>query len=132
MQIAPFIKNNDLVIIESTVFPGTCEQEIIPRLEVYTNMKAGKDFHVAHCPERVNPGDLFWTSENIPRVVGSTSEKGVDQAADFYDSILGGGIFDVRSIKSSLNPKFNKCRRELKYIPSSLRKCYKNAIHSRC
>ena len=105
--IAPFLKKEDLVVVESTVFPGTCELEVIPRLEFITNMKAGEDFHVAHCPERVNPGDPFWTSENIPRVLGATSEKGVKQAAEFYASILGGGIFDVRSIKSSMNPKFS-------------------------
>ena len=105
--IAPFLKKDDLVVVESTVFPGTSEQEVIPRLESLTDMKAGEDFHVAHCPERVNPGDPFWTSENIPRVVGATSEKGVKQAAEFYASILGGGIFDVRSIKLSMNPKFS-------------------------
>lgn len=105
--IARFIKNDDLVVVESTVFPGTCEQEVIPRLELLTDMKAGEDFHVAHCPERVNPGDPFWTSENIPRVVGATSEKGVKQAAEFYASILGGVIFDVRAIKSSMKPKFS-------------------------
>jgi len=105
--IAPFLKKEDLVVVESTVFPGTCEQEVIPRLESLAYMKAGEDFHVAHCPERVNPGDPFWTSENIPRVVGATSEKGLQQAAEFYSSILGGGIFDVRSIKSSMNPKFS-------------------------
>lgn len=104
--IALSLKEEDLVIIESTVFPGTCESEVIPRVESLTNMKAGVDFHVAHCPERVNPGDPFWTSENIPRVVGATSEKGVTQAAEFYASILGGTIFDIRDIKSSMNPKF--------------------------
>jgi len=105
--IAPFLKKEDLVVVESTIFPGTCEQEVIPRLESITNMKVGDDFHVAHCPERVNPGDQFWTSENIPRVVGATSEKGLKKAAEFYASILGGGIFDVRTIKSSMNPKFS-------------------------
>jgi len=105
--IAPFLKKEDLVVVESTIFPGTCEQEVIPRLESITNMKVGDDFYVAHCPERVNPGDQFWTSENIPRVVGATSEKGLKKAAEFYASILGGGIFDVRSIKSSMNPKFS-------------------------
>ena len=105
--IAPFIKKNDLVVVESTVFPGTCQQEVIPRLNTLTNMKAGVDYHIAHCPERVNPGDPFWTSENIPRVVGATSEKGVDEAASFYNSILGGGVFDVREIKSGFNPKFS-------------------------
>jgi len=105
--IAPFVKKNDLVVVESTVFPGTCELEVIPRLNELTKMKAGVDYHVAHCPERVNPGDSFWTSENIPRVVGATSEKGVGEAASFYNSILGGGVFDVREIKHTFNPKFS-------------------------
>jgi len=105
--IAPFLKKEDLVVVESTVFPGTCEQEVIPRLESLSNMKAGHDFHIAHCPERVNPGDPFWTSENIPRVVGATSEKGAKKAAEFYSYILGGAIFDVRAIKSSMKPKFS-------------------------
>ena len=105
--IAPFLKKQDLVVVESTVFPGTCEQEVIPRLDSLTKMSAGVDYHIAHCPERVNPGDTFWTSENIPRVVGATSKEGVEQAASFYNSILGGGIFDVGEIKSGFNPKFS-------------------------
>lgn len=113
-MIGPYIKNGDLVIIESTVFPGTCEQLLIPALESKSNMKAGVDFHVAHCPERVNPGDPFWTSENIPRVVGATSEVGVNEAAEFYASILGGGIFDVRGIRTGLRPKFSVDDGELK------------------
>ncbi len=104
--ISPCIRKDDLVVVESTVFPGTCEQIVIPRLEAATGLVCGEDFHVAHCPERVNPGDPFWTSENIPRVVGATSEYGVKKAAEFYASILGGGVFDVRQIKKSLSPKF--------------------------
>jgi UDP-N-acetyl-D-glucosamine dehydrogenase len=104
--VAPYLQQDDLVVVESTVFPGTCEQVAIPILEEISGLKSGENFHVAHCPERVNPGDLFWTSENIPRVVGSTSETGVREAAAFYNSILGGGVFDVREIKSGLAPKF--------------------------
>jgi UDP-N-acetyl-D-glucosamine dehydrogenase len=106
--VAPLLKNNDLVVVESTVFPGTCEQVVVPLLEELSGLDAGKDFYLAHCPERVNPGDPFWTSENIPRVVGATSDAGVDLAASFYASILGGDIFDVREIKKSLYPKFQE------------------------
>jgi len=105
--VAPYLKQDDLVVVESTVFPGTCEQIAIPLIEEISGMKSGKDFHLAHCPERVNPGDPFWTSENIPRVVGATSNKGVQQAAEFYSSILGGGVLDVRKVKSGLSPKFS-------------------------
>jgi len=105
--VADYVNRGDLVVVESTVFPGTCEHVVIPILEQKTNLVAGADFHVAHCPERVNPGDPFWNSENIPRVVGATSEQGVRDAADFYSSILGGRVLDVRDIKNSLQPKFS-------------------------
>ena len=106
--VAPHLQKGDLVVVESTVFPGTCEEVVVPLLEELSNLHAGDDFYLAHCPERVNPGDPFWTSENIPRVVGATSEKGVDLAARFYASILGGDIFDVRDVKQSLYPKFRE------------------------
>ncbi len=95
--IAPHLAKNDLVVVESTVFPGTCDQVVAPLLEEVSELNASEDFYLAHCPERVNPGDLFWTSENIPRVVGATSNTGVNMAAEFYASILGGKIFDVRN-----------------------------------
>ena len=106
--VAPHLTTNDLVVVESTVFPGTCEQVVAPLLEEVSNLSSSENIHLAHCPERVNPGDLFWTSENIPRVVGATSDPGVEIAAEFYASILGGKIFDVREVKKSLNPKFSE------------------------
>jgi len=106
--VAPHLVKNDLVVVESTVFPGTCEQVVAPLLEAVSKLNSSEDFYLAHCPERVNPGDLFWSSENIPRVVGATSSAGVDIAAEFYASILGGSIFDVREVKKSLNPKFSE------------------------
>lgn len=104
--VGPHLRRDDLVVVESTVFPGTCDQVVIPLLESLSKLTSKGDFHVAHCPERINPGDLFWTSENIPRVVGANSDEGAQVAAEFYASILGGGIFDVREVKKSLNPKF--------------------------
>ncbi len=107
-DIAPVLQKHDLVVVESTVFPGTCEQVVLPLLEELSGMECGRDFFLAHCPERVNPGDPFWTSENIPRVVGATSQAGTDLAAGFYASILGGAIFDVGEVRQSLYPKFRK------------------------
>jgi len=103
--ITPYINNDDLIVVESTVFPGTCDDIVLPYLEEKTGKKVGVDFQLAHCPERVNPGDDFWTTENIPRVVGATTQKGVKEAADLYVSILGGELFDVRDIRKSLRPK---------------------------
>lgn len=104
--IAPYLNKGDLVVVESTVFPGTCEQVVSPLIEQLSSL-SGDDFHLAHCPERVNPGDLFWHSGNIPRVIGATSRAGVELAANFYASILGGQVYDVRDVKKSLGPKFS-------------------------
>ena len=106
--IAPLLRKGDLVVVESTVFPGTCERVVVPIFEEGSKLKTSDDFHLAHCPERVNPGDHFWTSANIPRVVGALSQQSVDLAAEFYASILGGDIYDVREIKQSLIPKFSE------------------------
>lgn len=103
--IAPYINKGDLIVVESTVFPGTCDDIVLPYLEEKTGNKAGVDFQLAHCPERVNPGDDFWTTENIPRVVGATTAEGTKSAAEFYVSILGGELYDVRDVRKSLRPK---------------------------
>lgn len=106
--IGPYLQPGDLVVVESTVFPGTCEQVVAPLLGEISGLEPGTDFHLAHCPERVNPGDPFWHSGNIPRVVGALPGPGVDIAAEFYASILGGEVFDVRTVKRSLYPKFRE------------------------
>lgn len=103
--IAPHINDDDLIVVESTVFPGTCEDIVLPYLEEKTGRKVGVDIHLAHCPERVNPGDDFWTTENIPRVVGATTRKGTKLAAELYVSILGGELYDVRDVRKNLRPK---------------------------
>ncbi len=106
--IGPHLKSGDLIVIESTVFPGTCEQVVAPLLREFSGLEPGADFHLAHCPERINPGDPFWHSGNIPRVLGALPGAGIDIAAEFYASILGGDILDVREVKQSLRPKFRE------------------------
>ncbi|MDB5225102.1 MAG: nucleotide sugar dehydrogenase [Candidatus Adlerbacteria bacterium] len=90
-----------LVILESTVHPGTCDEIFIPILEKASGLRAGKDFGVAHCPERINPGDKVWTIERIPRVVGATTEKALSLAASFYRSILSASVHEMESIKEA-------------------------------
>jgi len=90
-----------LVILESTVNPGVCENVVIPILEKESGLKAGKDFFVAHCPERINPGDKNWTVENIPRVVGGLEEKSLEMAYEFYGSIISGQIRKMGSLKEA-------------------------------
>ena len=117
--IAPQLDKGDLVVVESTVFPGTCEQIVLPLLTRLSRLDSN-DFHLAHCPERINPGDLFWHSANIPRVVGATSRRGAELAAQFYASILGGDIHDVQDIKHQLKPKFSTDKDHIKIAQVAL------------
>jgi len=105
--IAPFLTKGDLVVVESTVFPGTCEEVVAPLIKELTGLSCQSDISLVHCPERVNPGDAFWTSENIPRVIGGIDADGTRRAADFYSAILGGPVIYLREVRESLRPKFS-------------------------
>src|SRR3569832_2321588 len=79
--IAAHLKRGQLVVLESTVHPGTCEEIMIPILEKNSGLKAGRDFGVAHCPERINPGDKYWSVSRIPRVIGAIDKKTLVRAS---------------------------------------------------
>ena len=69
-EIAEVISDGELVVIESTIYPGVCEEIVKPVLD-----KTGKKYMLAHCPERINPGDPKWNVSNIPRVVGGVDKE---------------------------------------------------------
>jgi nucleotide sugar dehydrogenase len=86
--IAPYLKRGCHYVLESTVNPGTCEEIIMPILENKTGLKAGKDFNIAHCPERIDPGNEKWTIYNIPRNIGSIHKKLNKDIAYFYRTFI--------------------------------------------
>lgn len=98
--IAPYLKPGTLVVIESTINPGICENVVIPILEA-TGLRAGVDFDLSHCPERVNPGDANRNVENIHRVAGSLTEQGLERTISFYRSILTGTVHPMKSLKEA-------------------------------
>lgn len=100
-SVGNFLAPGQLVVLESTVNPGVCESIVGPVLEEASGLVCGEDFHLAHCPERINPGDDSWRVDNIPRVVGSNSADGLKRAVDFYRSILGAKVKPMRSIKEA-------------------------------
>ena len=100
-SIAPNLRKGQLVILESTVNPGVSENIVLPILESGSGLKGGLDFHLAHCPERINPGDAKWTVENIPRVVGSLDKSGLQKAIDFYKSVISAEIKPMESLKEA-------------------------------
>jgi nucleotide sugar dehydrogenase len=100
-SMASFISSGQLIVLESTVNPGVSEEIIIPILEKNSGLKAGKDFYIAHCPERIDPGNSNWDVETIPRVVGSLEEKGLKKAVAFYESILKSKVKPMESLKEA-------------------------------
>lgn len=100
-NIAEYLQKEQLIILESTVNPGVSENIILPILEKKSGLKAGKNFYLAHCPERVNPGDKKWNVQNIPRVVGSLEKVGLQKAMKFYQSIISGEIKAMKSLKEA-------------------------------
>jgi nucleotide sugar dehydrogenase len=99
--IAPFLKAGQTVVLESTVHPGTCEEIVIPILEKGSGLKAGRDFGIAHCPERINPGDAYWSVGRIPRVIGAINKKTLKVASEFYRSILDALVYEMGSLREA-------------------------------
>lgn len=98
--IATHAKKGALVVLESTVNPGVSEEVVRPIFEK-SGYTVGKDIYLAHCPERINPGDAKWNVTNIPRVVGSFDKTGLDLAYAFYASIVDGEIRKMKSIREA-------------------------------
>jgi nucleotide sugar dehydrogenase len=103
-NIAPHLQKDQLVILESTVNPGVTESVVIPILEE-SGFKAGVDFYVSHCPERINPGDPEWTVGNIPRVVGSLESVGLEKTVAFYSGLITAKIMPMVSLKEAESVK---------------------------
>lgn len=99
-QIARYMVRGQLVIIESTINPGVCEEVVLPILEA-SGVQCGRDFYLAHCPERINPGDAKWNVSNIPRVVGAYDAASLDRAVAFYQSILDAPVWPMGSLREA-------------------------------
>ena len=86
--IAPRLQKGQLVVLESTTYPGTTREIVQPILERGSGLTAGKDFFLAFSPERVDPGRLDWTTKTVPKVVGGIDEASTEAAADLYSSAI--------------------------------------------
>jgi UDP-N-acetyl-D-glucosamine dehydrogenase len=94
------LKKGALIVLESTVNPGVSEEIIKPLFEA-AGYVVGQDVFLAHCPERVNPGDKTWNVSNLPRVVGSFDQTGLDIALEYYRTISSGEIRAMKSIREA-------------------------------
>jgi UDP-N-acetyl-D-glucosamine dehydrogenase len=86
-EIGPRLQKGQLVVVESTTYPGTTRERVRPLLEE-SGLTAGKDFHLAFSPERVDPGREDWTTQNTPKVVGGLTEECTKKAGALYESAV--------------------------------------------
>ena len=86
-ELAKRLRKGQLVVLESTTFPGATEEIVKPALEE-SGLKAGRDFHLAFSPERVDPGNPTWKIANTPKVVGGVDKASTELAAELYRQVI--------------------------------------------
>jgi UDP-N-acetyl-D-glucosamine dehydrogenase len=86
-EIAPRLRRGHLVVLESTTYPGTTREQLLPVLES-SGLRAGTDFNLAFSPERVDPGRADWTTRNTPKIVGGVTPACTERAVELYRSAL--------------------------------------------
>jgi UDP-N-acetyl-D-glucosamine/UDP-N-acetyl-D-galactosamine dehydrogenase len=97
--VGKVLKKGDLVVYESTVYPGCTEEDCLPVLEKVSGLKFNKDFKLGYSPERINPGDKVRTLEKILKIVSGSDAEALELVAGVYGSIIEAGIHRAPSIK---------------------------------
>ena len=98
-MIGKIIKEGDLIIYESTVYPGCTEEVCVPILEKFSNLKFNKNFFCGYSPERINPGDKKHTISNIKKITSGSTPEILDLIDSLYNEIITAGTHKASSIK---------------------------------
>ena len=99
--VAAYLKKGDIVVYESTVYPGVTEDICGALLEECSGLKSGEDFYLGYSPERINPGDTEHTIENITKVVSGQTQEITELLAEIYGRVTNGNVFKARDIKTA-------------------------------
>ena len=86
--IAKNITKNQIIILESTTYPGTTVEVLIPAIEEISNLKSGVDFFVGYSPERIDPGNDTWNFKNTPKVISGINDESLSKIENFYKQII--------------------------------------------
>ena len=97
--VGRFLKKDDIVIYESTVYPGATEEVCVPILEQFSNLKYNQDFYCGYSPERINPGDKTHRLTMIKKVTSGSTEGTADRVDALYAKIINAGTYRAESIK---------------------------------
>ncbi|WP_297814605.1 nucleotide sugar dehydrogenase [uncultured Polaribacter sp.] len=112
--IAKYLQKNDIVIYESTVYPGATEEDCIPVLKKESNLVFNKDFFVGYSPERISPGDKVRTVENILKVTSGSTIETAKKVDALYKSVINAGTHLAPSIKVAEASKIiENCQRDI-------------------
>lgn len=98
-SLGKIIKNGDLVVFESTVYPGAVEEIYVPLLEKYSNLKLNDDFYVGYSPERINVGDREHRLAIIPKVIAGSNDSALSIMQSIYSTIIDAPVIKASSIK---------------------------------
>lgn len=98
-MVGSVLKAGDIVVFESTVYPGCTEEVCVPLLEQLSGLKYEKDFFCGYSPERINPGDKLHTITKIQKVVSATNSQILDVVDSVYGAVIEAGTFRASSIK---------------------------------
>lgn len=99
--IGKYLKPGDIVVYESTVYPGATEDDCAPVLEAASNLVCGEDFTLGYSPERMAPGDNEHSLEKVIKVVSGQDEKTLDIIASVYSTIINAGVYRAPDIKTA-------------------------------
>jgi len=97
--IGKVLKKGDVVIYESTVYPGATEEDCVPVLEIFSDLKFNEDFYCGYSPERINPGDKLHTVSTIKKVTAGSTPEIADFVDELYASVIVAGTHKASSIK---------------------------------
>lgn len=103
--VGKILKKGDYVVYESTVYPGCTEEDCVPVLERFSQLKCGKDFKVGFSPERINPGDQNHTLTRIVKVTSGCDAESAEVIAKVYELIIEAGVHRASSIKVAESAK---------------------------
>ncbi len=98
-SVGKILKKGDIVIYESTVFPGATEEECVPILEKFSGLEFNKDFYAGYSPERINPGDKEHTVTKILKVTSGSTPEIAEEIDELYKSVITAGTHKASSIK---------------------------------
>lgn len=112
-SICPHLREGNLVLLESTVPPMTCETLVKPLIEKLTDFEVPRDVLLAHCPERILPGDIFQEIVNNDRLIGGMDERSIEAAAEVYSSFVRGELHRTDVVSAELSKLMENTYRDV-------------------